>query len=84
MPMVAARMYAVVIHAMCSMPLSSPTMVGRAVLTMVWSSAPSSIVSISAPKISPKLCGLAVPSSGAGSVPAGAGAWVMLRSPYVK
>ena len=36
-PTVMARVYAVMTHAMCSTPDRSPTMVGRAVATIVWS-----------------------------------------------
>ncbi|GAA0950577.1 hypothetical protein [Actinocorallia libanotica] len=58
MPMVAARMRAVAIHAMCSRPSNSPTIVGGAAVKMVWFSAPSSMVGIGAAKIGPKLRGL--------------------------
>jgi len=37
MPTVIASVYAVMTHAMCSTPDRSPTMVGRAVATIVWS-----------------------------------------------
>ena len=49
---VAASRYAVMTQAMCEPPFRSPTIVGSAVETMVWSSAASSIPSISAPMMS--------------------------------
>lgn len=62
-------MYAVVIQASGDMPCSSPTMVGRAVLTIVWSRAASSIASMSEPKMSLKAGGVvaAAPVSGPAS-----------------
>src|ERR1700759_254189 len=49
--MVVARMYAVVIHTWFSTPPRSPTMVGMAVETIVWSRLLSSIPAISALKM---------------------------------
>ena len=48
MVMVLARTYAVVTHRRWLMPPSSPTMVGSAVETMVWSSEPMTIAIIRA------------------------------------
>ena len=48
---VVASRYAVITQAMCDPPLRSPTIVGSAVDTMVWSSAASSMPSIRAPMI---------------------------------
>src|SRR5687768_10220353 len=48
-----ASRYAVTTHEMCSSPPSSPTMVGSAVETIVWSSDASSITSIRAPRTRP-------------------------------
>ena len=46
-----ARRYAVTTHERCSIPPRSPTMVGNAVETIVWSSAASSRTRTSAEKI---------------------------------
>src|SRR5688500_10900421 len=51
MTSVVASRYAVVIHAMWETPPSSPTMVGIAVDTMVWSRAAMSMPASRAPKI---------------------------------
>src|SRR3954471_12349534 len=51
MTRVVASRYAVVIHAMCETPPRSPTMVGIAVETMVWSRAAISMPASSAAKI---------------------------------
>src|SRR6478736_3627386 len=48
---VVARMYAVVIHTWCETPPSSPTMVGMAVDTIVWSRLDSSIPAMRAEKM---------------------------------
>ncbi len=48
---VVASRYAVITQAMCDPPRRSPTIVGSAVDTMVWSSAASSMPSIRAPII---------------------------------
>src|SRR3954471_3005443 len=53
---VAASMYAVTTQASRSMPPRSPTIVGSAVETIVWSSDASSITSSSAPKIRRTRC----------------------------
>jgi hypothetical protein len=49
--MVEVSRYAVTTHDRCSMPPSSPTMVGSAVATIVWSSDARKRTSRSAPKI---------------------------------
>src|SRR3954462_4752787 len=51
MTSVVASRYAVVIHAMCETPPRSPTMVGIAVETIVWSRAAMSMPASRAPKI---------------------------------
>ena len=48
---VEASRYAVTTHESCEMPPRSPTIVGSAVDTIVWSSDASSITSINAAKI---------------------------------
>src|SRR3546814_2752961 len=49
--MVVANILAGTIHERCARPPNSPTIVGSAVDTIVWSSDASSITSMSAPKI---------------------------------
>src|SRR5690349_20092775 len=51
MTIVVARMYAVVIHTWCETPPSSPTIVGMAVDTIVWSRLDSSMPAIRAEKM---------------------------------
>src|SRR3954447_8497257 len=51
MTSVVASRYAVVIHAMCETPPRSPTMVGMAVETIVWSSAAMSMPASRAEKM---------------------------------
>lgn len=56
-----------------SRPCSSPTIFGRAVATIIWSSAASSSVSISPRKTMRTLRGLISAASGPGAGPAGGG-----------